>query len=295
MLFDIRGRRRRVIQVIYVFLALLLGGSLVFFGIGGDAPGGLGDALGISQDGGTGNPDFDRRIEDANETLEQDPENPEALLELARFQFLAGNDAAEVDDQGVPVFTDDAQNRFEAAVDAWEQYLDTEPQMADETVGVLIQQAYDRLLGTASDLQGAQRYFAGAQETAQLVAEERPSPNSFLQLAGLSYINGNVKAGDAAAKKAVAEVDDASRKQLQQQLDQAKQQGKQIQQQLEASRSGEEGLQNPLGGLAPGEESGGVGEPGDLGVPGGSGGSINGAPGGGGAGGGAPGGGSGGG
>ena len=46
MLFDLRGRgRRRAVKVIYLGLALLLGGGLVLFGIGGDAHGGLGDAF----------------------------------------------------------------------------------------------------------------------------------------------------------------------------------------------------------------------------------------------------------
>ena len=36
MLFDLRARgRRRAIKVIYLFLALLMGGGLIFFGIGG--------------------------------------------------------------------------------------------------------------------------------------------------------------------------------------------------------------------------------------------------------------------
>ena len=46
MLFDLRGRgRRRTVQVIYLSLALLLGGGLVLFGIGGDVQGGLFDAF----------------------------------------------------------------------------------------------------------------------------------------------------------------------------------------------------------------------------------------------------------
>ena len=35
MLFDLRSpRRRRVIKVVYVFLAVLIGGGLIFFGVG---------------------------------------------------------------------------------------------------------------------------------------------------------------------------------------------------------------------------------------------------------------------
>src|SRR5215208_2066086 len=45
MLFDLKGRRRRVVQVTYVGLAVLMGGGLVLSGIGSDASGGLLDAL----------------------------------------------------------------------------------------------------------------------------------------------------------------------------------------------------------------------------------------------------------
>ena len=47
MLFDLRGRgRRRTVQVIYLTLAILMGGGLVLFGIGGGTNGGLFDAIG---------------------------------------------------------------------------------------------------------------------------------------------------------------------------------------------------------------------------------------------------------
>ena len=49
MLFDLRGRgRRRTVQVIYLSLAILMGGGLVLFGIGGATSGGLFDAIGGS-------------------------------------------------------------------------------------------------------------------------------------------------------------------------------------------------------------------------------------------------------
>ena len=52
MLFDVRGRHRKnAIKVIYVFLAILMGGGLVLFGIGGATNGGLVDA--ITQGGGS--------------------------------------------------------------------------------------------------------------------------------------------------------------------------------------------------------------------------------------------------
>ncbi len=45
MLFDLRGRRQTAVKVIYAMLAVLMGGGLVFFGIGGSVSGGLLDAF----------------------------------------------------------------------------------------------------------------------------------------------------------------------------------------------------------------------------------------------------------
>lgn len=277
MLFDIRGRRRRFIQVIYVFLALLLGGGLVLFGIGGDAQGGLGAIFGLDQNsGGTGNPDYDNQIESAQERLEVDPEDQAALLQLARFQFLAGNDATETDDQGRVAFTEEAEDRFQQATDAWERYLATDPRSPDDSAASLIFQAYSRLAST-SELPDPQ-VLEGAQKTAAIIAEERPSVNSFLQLAAYSYFSGEVKAGDAAAEKAIAEagddVDEDALKSLKSQLKQIKQTGKALQAQIDATRPGEEDLENPLGGLGSTPGDPGAFDPNSVnggGLPGGGG------------------------
>ena len=55
MLFDLRGSgRRRVVKVVYITLAFLMGGGLVLFGIGGGGAlsGGLVDAITNSNGGG---------------------------------------------------------------------------------------------------------------------------------------------------------------------------------------------------------------------------------------------------
>ena len=52
MLFDLRGRRRRAVQGTYLVLAMLMGGGLVLFGVGGSVSGGLLDAF--KSDGGGG-------------------------------------------------------------------------------------------------------------------------------------------------------------------------------------------------------------------------------------------------
>ena len=61
MLFDLRGRRRRAVQATYLTLAVLMGGGLVLFGIGGNTSGGLFDAF-SGGGGGGGNDATEKRI-----------------------------------------------------------------------------------------------------------------------------------------------------------------------------------------------------------------------------------------
>src|SRR3712207_7222288 len=93
MLFDLRGTgRRRVVKIVYVTLALLMGGGLVLFGIGGDVSGGLVDAITQGSGGGDGGSD---RLRDREETLVRrttaNPQDAAAWAELARTRSqLAG-------------------------------------------------------------------------------------------------------------------------------------------------------------------------------------------------------------
>lgn len=253
MLFDIRGRRKRFIQVIYVFLALLLGGGLVLFGIGGDASGGLGDALGLGNSGSTGTAEFNEEVEAAEATLATDPENTEALLALARYNYLNGQQDLEVDEEtGTQTLTDEATAAFEASVDAWERYLDANKGPIDDGVGALVFRAYTSIAFDSTNPAVVQRRLEGAQRTAEAVAEARPGPNSYLDLASSAYFAGDTKTGERAgeqALKALPEGDESSRTALEDQLKAAKRQGKLIQQQLKQQRKSGAGAEGPIGEL----------------------------------------------
>ena len=256
MLFDIRGKRKRFIQVIYVFLALLLGGGLVLFGIGGDASGGLGDALGLGGNGSSGSTEFNDEVESAEATLANDPKNTAALLALARYNYLNGQQSLEIDEtQGTQQLTDESITDFEASVDAWERYLKANKGgSVDPGVATLVFRAYSSIAFNSTNMTEVQRRLDGAQRAAELVAEERPGPNSYLDAASSAYFAGDVKAGDEAAKQALTSlegVDEASSSALETQLKQAKRQGKLIQQQIKA--------QEKSGGAAPGGPLGDLG------------------------------------
>ena len=117
MLFDLSGKRRRVVQVVYATLAILMGGSLVLFGIGSDAPGGILDAVGLGGgSGGSTNPEYEEQIEDAEARLEANPKDEAALLDLARYRYLSATQTGVTanPETGAPEVSEDARARARA-------------------------------------------------------------------------------------------------------------------------------------------------------------------------------------
>jgi hypothetical protein len=251
MLFDLQGKRKRVIQVIYTFLALLLGIGLVGLGIGGSANGGIFDALGIGGgSSGSGDSQFESEIDDANSTLETNPTDTKALLALARYSYLSGQQSLEVDDQGNQSLTDESISKFEDATTAWEKYLEAEKGKPDDSVAGLVLQAYSNLAFIQSDPVLVTRTLDGGLEAARIVAEARPSVNSWLQVATFAYLSGDTKEGEKAGQEALKQANQADKPAVEAQLKQVEQQGKSVQQQLKASQGDtEQSFENPLGQL----------------------------------------------
>jgi hypothetical protein len=118
MLFDLRGRRRRAVQVTYASLAVLMGLGLIGFGIGSDAAGGLADIF-------TGNDDADvsdanketqKRIDAANDRLKVNPRDQAALIQVVRGHYtIAASDASEEDG----TFSDDGKEELKKASYSW--------------------------------------------------------------------------------------------------------------------------------------------------------------------------------
>src|ERR671914_3087731 len=118
MLFDLRGRRRRAVQATYLTLALLMGGGLVLFGIGGDVSGGLVDAL-TESNGGTTTSDstFRDRAERATRDAQASPQDPAAWGEVARTRFQYAS-AGEFLDRTTGEFNADGKAQLQLASDA---------------------------------------------------------------------------------------------------------------------------------------------------------------------------------
>jgi len=251
MLFDLSGKRKRFIQVIYVFLALLMGVGLVGLGIGGDANGGIFNALGIGGDGSTdSDPEFDRQIERAEEDLASDPKDEKALLLLARTHFLKAQTQLEVDEQGNQAITAESETSYAEAIDAWERYLETKPEKPDDSVAGLILQAYGYTISLDDVPSELETSVDGAYEASRIIAEARPSFGTYLTLAQTAHFAGETKAAEEAEKNALKEAADPSAEsQVKQQVAVSKQQAKLIQQRIEGTDAPAAEQANPLQGL----------------------------------------------
>src|SRR6188472_215812 len=134
MLFDLRGRgRRRTIQVIYLSLAILMGGGLVLFGIGGNTSGGLFDALGGGGGGSNTNVSdaFNKRLKTLEQRTRTNPQDTAALVNMAKLRFqLAGT--GENYNQSVQAYTDSGKQELRKASTAWQRYLALAPKKPDD-------------------------------------------------------------------------------------------------------------------------------------------------------------------
>ncbi len=190
MLFDLRGRRRRVVQATYLMLAVLLGGGLVFFGIGGDVSGGLFDAF-SERSGGSGNTIVEDRIEENEEKLETDPQSEAALKDLARDWYQLATQEA---DPTTGQFSEEGKGRLANADEAWQRYLGLEPKKPDPGLASLMVNVYG-----PTGLNKA----AEAAEAAEIVTTADPTAQAFLQLAQFAAQAGQERKADLAGKKAV--------------------------------------------------------------------------------------------
>ena len=256
MLFDLSSpRRKTAVRIIFGGLAVLFAVGFVGFGIGGESGGGgLVDSLTGGGDGSTSE-QYEQQIEDAENALEEDPNDERALKDLVQYRYLSGNAQLEVDETTGQVtgVTEESRQEFEAAVEAWARYVATDPPKADVATAGNAVQAFNFL-----------NDFEGAAEAQRFLAEANPSSGAYGQLAYFYYADLNFEKGDAAAEKAVAEAKPAQAKSVEKQLTQLreaakkfeKQQAKaqEAQEQLPDSATGEGELQDPFGGLDQGSQ-----------------------------------------
>ena len=216
MLFDLRGSgRRTTVKAVYVTLAILMGGGLVFFGIGGDVNGGLFDAItgtnsGASSDEGT----FQKRATAAERKAKANPQDPAAWAEVVRARYQLARAGDNVD-PNTRQFTAAGVAQLKLADAAWQKHLALKPNPPDDSAATIMVRAYTQGLNDPVKATAAQ----------EIVAEERPKSGTYADLAALAYAAGQIGKGDLATKKAIELAEPDARETLKAELKDAKQQG----------------------------------------------------------------------
>jgi hypothetical protein len=193
MLFDLQSRgRRNFVKVIYLGLAILMGGGLLLFGIGTGTGGG--GFLDIFSNGGSSTSSQVSNIEKkASRAVRLHPQSAPAWANLTRAHYQA----AEFDqtaNQGQGQFTKDGVVKLDEASVAWERYLKLEPDHPDATLARLMANAYSQIgLDQPADAAAAM----------ELVTEQQPSASAYATLAQYAYVAQEMRRGDLAAAKAV--------------------------------------------------------------------------------------------
>lgn len=255
MLFDVRGRRKRVIQVVYAALAALMALSLLTV-VG---PVSLGDLAGT---GSSGDPSgaLEDQAQQIERQLAKDPKNEQLLIRDVRARYSAGNVQIQTDPAtGAQTgITEQGLEDFRRAGDAWIRYLKLNPKQPNANTAQLAATA----LLYSSTLADLDTRVKSAAEAQAIVAEARPSPNAYLTLAQYRYLAGDVKGGEEAGQKAKQEAPAAQRSLVEQTIVQYRKQSEQLRKQaVQAAKSqaggGKEALENPVGGLS----GGGAGAP----------------------------------
>jgi len=210
MLFDLKGRRRRVVQGTYLMLAVLMGGGLVLFGIGGGGAGGLLDAFKGGGGSSTGNAQVQKQIDNAQKRLATNPQDQAALTQIIRGNYqLAGLNV----DTNTGAYTADGKKDLQKAANAWEQYLNTNPANPDATLANFMFQAYSQV---------GLNQPAKAQKAAEIVAAKQNSSAAYIQVVQYATLAGDTRTANLAASKALDLAPKGQRSSVQKLITQAK-------------------------------------------------------------------------
>jgi hypothetical protein len=217
MLFDLQGKRRRLVQATYLILAVLMGGGLVLFGVGsGDISGGLFDAItGKDSNSTSNNSAVNNRIKRDQQALKLNSKNQAALVDLVRAHYqLATEDA----DPNTGAFGTNGKAELAKAADAWERYVALAAKPSDSLASLMLQ-AYSETGLNKPDK---------AAQAAELIAGARPSAQAYLALTTYAAKAGQTRKAQLAGLKAVELAPKAQREAVKKQVAIARAQGQSI-------------------------------------------------------------------
>jgi hypothetical protein len=213
MLFDLRGRgRRRTVQVIYLTLAVLMGGGLILFGIGGGTSGGLLDAFNGNGGGSSASTDsvFNKRLDTLQQRVKVNPRDAAAYAGMAKLHFENAG-SGENFNQTQNAYTQKGLQELGRASAAWQRYLALNPPKPDVDAATVMATAYGP--------SGMKQYDKAVQALEFVIADRKESAALYAQLAILAAAANQTRKSDLAEQKAIALAPKAQRKQLKSDID----------------------------------------------------------------------------
>ncbi len=209
MLFDLKGRRRHVVQAIYLMLAVLMGGGLVLFGIGGGTNGGLLDAFKGGGGSSNGNSVLAKEVAAAQVRLAANPQDQAALTTMVKDNYQM---AAATVDTNTGAFDAKGKAKLAQADTAWTRYLALSPAKPNDALASYMIQAYSPL--------GLNRP-GKAQQAAEIVSAARPSSTAYIQVVYYASLANDTRTAKLAADKALALAPKSQRSSVQSLIKQA--------------------------------------------------------------------------
>jgi hypothetical protein len=213
MLFDLRSRgRRRTVQVVYLGLAVLMGGGLVLFGVGaGNGLGGLLNAFTGSGSGSAQSQALSQQEKTALRQTRQNPSNPAAWAALVNARWISASGNPSNYNSTTGTFSASGRKELAATTSAWERYLALTKQ-PDPNVAILAARAYAQL-----------GQYPGSARAWEIQSLANPnSPKGYECLAATAYAAKQTRKGDLALAKALSLVPKLSRATLKTQISAAK-------------------------------------------------------------------------
>lgn len=196
MLFDLRGRgRRTTVKVTYIGLAVLMGGSLIFLGVGTFGGGGFLNAVGNNE--GSNSASFAGQIKKYEKLTKQQPNNASAWENLTKAQLHEASGEAYLTRTSTgPSLTSKGRELYSQIAGSWSRYVALNPAHPNPEIAQQMVTVYgEEGLNQPSE----------AVKVLQLVTAARPeSAFAFRLLAAYAYKSHNVSVGDLAAEKAVS-------------------------------------------------------------------------------------------
>ena len=194
MLFDLRSRgRRRTVQAVYLFMAVLLGGGLILFGVG--AGNGIGGILNAFT--GSGSSSASKQVISQQETAalketRANPDNPAAWGDLLQARWTSAGQGSNYN-ASTGTFTASGKQELAGAASAWQRYVSL-AKPVDPSLALLAARAYVAL----------GNYAAGASAWEKETQTSPGEVKGYECLAIMAYSAGQTRKGDLAAAKAIS-------------------------------------------------------------------------------------------